>query len=83
MILEDEIRPEIKRQIEIKLEQHMVDEDQRFEELKKDIQELKGQMQAFTEAWQQAKGVVTFLKWAFSLSGGITALIIFFKDHIK
>lgn len=79
----EEIKPEIRRHIEIKLEEHMLEEDRRFEELRLDIKELRLQMQAFTEAWQQAKGVVTFIKWIISIAGGVTAFFLFVKDHVK
>lgn len=78
-----EIKPEIKRHIDTILELHMQEEDRRFDELLLDIRELKTQMQAFTEAWQQAKGVVTFVKWIISIAGGVTAFFLFIKDHIK
>jgi hypothetical protein len=79
----EDIKPEIKRHIDTILELHMQEEDRRFEELLVDIKELKVQMQAFTEAWQQAKGVVTFIKWIVSIASGVTAFFLFIKDHIK
>jgi len=52
-------------------------------ELFADIKELRNEMTAFTEAWQQAKGVVTFVKWVVSIAGGVTAFLLFIRDHIK
>ena len=62
---------------------HIKEENLKFEQLFTDIKELRREMTAFTEAWQQAKGVVTFVKWVVSVAGGVTAFLLFIRDHIK
>lgn len=62
---------------------HIEKEEMQFAELRADIKQLQVDMTAFTEAWQQAKGVVTFVKWIMGISGGIVALLLFIKDHVK
>lgn len=79
--IEEVVRPEVKRQIEIKLEEHMAAEDARFDQLLTDIKELKEEVRLFTNAWQQAKGVVTFVKWFVSIAGGVATFFLFIKDH--
>ena len=65
------------------LDAHIQEENLKFEQLVTDIKELRKEMTAFTEAWQQAKGVVTFVKWVVSIAGGVTAFLLFIRDHIK
>lgn len=74
---------EIKKEVDDILSIHIQEENQKFEQLFADIKELRREMAAFTEAWQQARGVVTFVKWLVSIAGGVTALLLFIKDHIK
>lgn len=65
------------------LKKHIEDEDAKFYRLEKQLSELTKTMNAFVEAWQQAKGVITFVKWLASIAGGLTAFVIFLKDHWK
>lgn len=65
------------------LKQHTEDEIKRYEDLKNDIKELQTSVQALTDAWQQAKGVVSFIKWILGISGGLTVFFTFMKDHWK
>jgi len=74
---------EIRKELDDLLSKHIEEENLKFEQLFTDIKELRKEMTAFTEAWQQAKGVVTFVKWVVSIAGGITALLLFIRDHIK
>ena len=74
---------EIKKEIDEILALHIQEENLKFEQLFADIKELRREMTAFTEAWQQAKGVVTFVKWVVSIAGGVTAFLLFMRDHIK
>jgi len=74
---------EFDQQIDRRLNLHTKEEDAKFEQLFSDIKELRREMTAFTEAWQQARGAVTFIKWLISIIGGITAALLFIKDHIK
>jgi len=57
--------------------------EEQFQELKDDIREIKSELKLFTDAWQQARGVITFIKWFTGIAGGITAFFLFIKDHIK
>lgn len=81
--MSDEIHIEVKRHMDYILELHMKEEEVRYKELKEDIDKLRVDMNSFTEAWQQAKGVFTFVKWLSAISGGAATVFLFFKDHIK
>ena len=74
---------EIRKELDGILALHIQEENLKFEQLFADIKELRREMTAFTEAWQQAKGVVTFVKWVVSIAGGVTAFLLFMRDHIK
>lgn len=65
------------------LEDHTNDEIRRYEDLKQDIKELKEQVATLVDIWNQAKGVITFIKWVTSIAGGLTAFLLFIKEHIK
>jgi len=75
--------PEIKRHIDDILTQHMQDEDARFDGLLSEIKELKQDIKDLTAAWQQAKGVISFIKWILGIAGGLTVFFTFMKDHWK
>ena len=74
---------DIKKEIEVILQEHIEDENRKFSELKEDMRLLRVDMKAFTDAWQQARGVITFVKWMVSIAGGLTAFLLFLKDHWK
>ena len=74
---------EIRKELNEILALHIQEENLKFEQLFADIKELRLEMTAFTEAWQQAKGVVTFVKWVVSIAGSVTAFLLFMRDHIK
>ena len=65
------------------LEQHTADEIVRYTDLKQDIKELKEAVAALTIAWNQARGIIYFIKWIAGIAGGLTAVFVFFKDHWK
>jgi len=65
------------------LEDHTNNEIKRYEDLKQDIKELKEQVATLIDIWNQAKGVITFIKWVTSIVGGLTAFILFIKEYIK
>ena len=73
----------LKKEMDDIFVEHIKEENLKFEQLFTDIKELRREMTAFTEAWQQAKGVVTFVKWVVSVAGGVTAFLLFIRDHIK
>ena len=73
----------VRRHIDDILEKHMEDENRRFIELQQELKEMKNDLRILTEAWQQAKGVVSFMKWIAGIGGSIGAWFLFFKDHWK
>jgi hypothetical protein len=74
---------EQRRDIDPFLQAHIEKEEGQLRELREDIKNLQLEMTAFTEAWQQAKGVVQFVKWLVGISSGLAAFVLFIKDHIK
>ena len=74
---------EERRAFDLVLKQHAEEEIQRYEDLKKDIKELKDTVNGLVDTWNQAKGVLSFIKWVIGISGSLTAFFIFIKDHFK
>lgn len=66
---------------EYALEKHTDAELLRYDDLKKDIQNLTIAVNALTETWNQAKGVLSFIKWILGIAGGLTVFFAFMKDH--
>lgn len=77
----DDIKFEVRRHMDDVLESHMMEEDRRFAELQQEIKEMRQDIKDPTMAWQQAKGVVSFMKWIAGIGGSIGAWFLFFKDH--
>ena len=80
---ENGIYHEMRREVDFLLQTHMEEESIKFDLIQEDIKQLRSDMKAFTDAWQQAKGVVTFIKWLTSITGGLVAIFLFVKDHWK
>ena len=74
---------EERRAFDLVLKQHTDEEIQRYEDLKKDIKEIKDTVNGLVETWNQAKGVLSFIKWVIGISGSLGAFFIFLKDHFK
>ena len=74
---------EERRAFDLVLKQHTEEEIQRYEDLKKDIKELKDTVNGLVDTWNQARGVLSFIKWVIGISGSLAAFIIFLKDHFK
>lgn len=78
------------RELSKSLEEH-VDEERvrdalisaKIEEMSKQIQTLTEQMESLVTSWNQAKGVLSFVKWVVGISGSLAAFILFIKDHFK
>ena len=65
------------------LEQHTAEEIERYEELRRDIRELKATVEALVNIWNQARGAISVIKWIAGISGSVGAFILFVKDHVK
>ena len=79
----EDIQFEVRRHIDDVLEAHIIKEDRRFNDLQLEIKELRRDIKDLTMAWQQARGVVSFMKWIAGIGGSVGAWFIFFKDHVK
>ena len=55
----------------------------KIDEMSEQIKILTTQMDSLVTAWNQAKGVLYFIKWAVGISGSVVAFILFIKEHIK
>ena len=72
------------------LEEH-VDEERvrgalmsaKIDEMSEQIKTLTTQMESLVTAWNQAKGVISFVKWVVGISGSAVAFLLFIKEHIK
>ncbi len=60
-----------------------------YEELKKEVEDLKGSVKELKESvdsllllWQQAKGVVAFVKYTSYVVGAVAGTWIFFKNYL-
>lgn len=74
---------EMRREVDSLLKLHMEEESVKFDAIQEDIKQLRVDMKAFTDAWQQAKGVLTFIKWSVSIASCAAALFLFIKDHFR
>ena len=74
---------EVRRHMDEILEKHMEEENHRFAELQKEVQDMRQDIKDLTAAWQQARGIVSFMKWVAGIGGSIGAWFIFVKDHVK
>ena len=72
-------KQEILEHIDAVVANHIKEENQRYDELKKDIEELNKSVQSLLEMWNQAKGVIFFLKWVVGVGGSVAAFVAFFK----
>lgn len=79
----EDIQFEVHQHIDDVLEAHMLEEDRRFNALQQEIKDMREDIKALTEAWQQARGVVSFMKWVAGISGSLAAFIVFLKDHFR
>lgn len=52
------------------------------EDLKSDVKELKGSVDSLLLLWQQAKGVVAFVKYTSYFVGAVASIWLFFKNYI-
>ena len=73
----------VRRHIDGILERHMKEEDRRFIEMQQELREMRNDLRILTEAWQQAKGVVSFMKWVAGIGGSIGAWFLLFKGTWK
>ena len=71
------------RNFNLALEQHTAEEIERYEELRRDIRELKATVESLVNIWNQARGAITIIKWIAAISGSLGAFILFIKDHVK
>lgn len=55
----------------------------KMEEMSKQIQALTEQVQTLITSWNQARGVLSFVKWTVGISGSLAAFIVFLKDHFR
>ena len=72
------------------LEEH-VDEERvrdalisaKMDEMAEQIKTLSTQVEMLVNSWNQARGVLSFVKWFVGISSSITAFLLFIKDHVK
>lgn len=55
----------------------------KMDEMAEQIKTLSTQVEMLVNSWNQARGVLSFVKWFVGISGSLTAMILFFKEHIK
>ena len=72
-----------RRSFDLVLKQHTEEEIERYEELRRDIRELKATVEALVNIWNQARVAISVIKWIAGISGSIGAFILFIKDHVK
>lgn len=60
------------------------------EQLREEVQQLKDsfdtlskEVRALLNLWEQAKGVVTFVKWCAAVGSAVAAFILFIKPYLK
>jgi len=78
------------RQLDVTVTGHIREELIRDVKMAEQIKELSDKVDALTtnvelllSMWQQAKGVVSFIKWMSVIAGGFVTFILYMKDHWK
>ena len=51
----------------------------KIEGISSKIEELNTSIKGLVSVWEQAQGILTFVKWLFGISGSVVAIIAFFK----
>ena len=51
----------------------------KIEGISSKIEELNTSIKGLVSVWEQAQGILTFIKWLFGISGSVVAVIAFFK----
>ena len=51
----------------------------KIEGISSKIEELNTSIKGLVTVWEQAQGILTFVKWLFGISGSVVAIIAFFK----
>jgi len=74
---------EERRSFDLVLKQHTEEEIARYEDLKREIQELRATVESLVNIWNQARGAISIIKWIAGISGSVGAFILFVKDHVK
>lgn len=69
--------------VEDLLKNHIAENQERFLRIEEQITQMQQTMKSFIDAWNQAKGVVTFVKYSASIVGSLAALFLFIKEHWK
>ena len=54
-----------------------------MDELEEKVDILTKDVKSLLDMWVQARGIITFIKWMAGISGGVIAIVLFFKEHIK
>jgi hypothetical protein len=72
------------------IEQHIEIDEVIHAEISKQLNNLQAQVNDLAEdlksllgLFEQARGVVTFVKWLVALGSALGATILFIKDHVK
>lgn len=68
----DEFTPEQLRQLEAR----------KWSDLLKDMDELRTDVREMKAVFQQAKGAVTFVKWAAAICAGVAGIAAYASQHI-
>ena len=69
--------------VEDLLKNHIAENQEHFLRIEEQITQMQQTMKSFIDAWNQAKGVVTFVKYFASIVGSLAALFLFIKEHWK
>jgi hypothetical protein len=69
------------RKDDILLEQHIHDEEQRYEEIERRLLAIETSLQELTNAWTQAKGALTLLKVLAGIGAAIAATYTFLHSN--
>ena len=54
----------------------------KIEGISNKIEELNTSIKGLVSVWEQAQGILTFVKWLFGISGSVVAIIAFFKGAL-
>lgn len=65
------------------IDAHSREESEKYQALKEDIHDLKSAVNDLLTMWNQAKGVLSFIKWVVGACASIGVIFAFLRDHLK
>jgi hypothetical protein len=76
------LREEVKDHVEHELVRDTIMSNQ-IKNIEDKLESLTTDVKSLISMWEQAKGIITFIKWFSTIGGGLIAAILYLKEHLK